>query len=179
MIFSTLTDVAIEALDRDQAALRALAQPLLTHFYLPLAVIDAETSKAALEKLLPVEIYNMPTLYQIDLKGDNATPALLDAFDLGRKIIAHRRYSRRHGHLKTTLYVGRSNKIVTRLNEHLGFGHDKTYALNLKWWASTRIDEVVVACASYPKGTSAGVMGHLEDALAAVAHPMFGRRGSV
>lgn len=179
MIFSTLTDVAIEALDRDRDALQAVAQPILTRFQLPLAAIDAATSKAALEKLLPVEIYNMPTLYQIDLKGDNATPALLDAFDLGRKINAHRRYSRRHGHLNRTLYVGRSNKIVIRLNEHLGFGPDKTYALNLKWWASTHIDEIVVACASYPKGTSERAMGHLEDALAAVAHPMFGRRGSV
>jgi hypothetical protein len=75
------------------------------------------------------------------------------------------------------LYVGRSDELPTRIWQHLGYGHGKTYALQLSHWAQPLRLCFELHCAQYPRDTEGDVLQAIEDQLWDEKKPMFGRRG--
>ncbi|MEZ5125327.1 MAG: hypothetical protein R2826_03645 [Thermoleophilia bacterium] len=76
------------------------------------------------------------------------------------------------------LYVGCSRSLAKRLREHLGYGAETTYALQLAHWAIPLSLQLGFFCAKYTEETPPGVMQALEDTLWGIRRPMFGRRGA-
>ena len=74
-------------------------------------------------------------------------------------------------------YVGSSEKMHQRLKEHLGYGTQGTYALQLAHWASSFQIELEFKCARYKAGHAREVYQALEDTLWDEMSPMFGRKG--
>lgn len=75
------------------------------------------------------------------------------------------------------LYVGSSRSVTKRLREHLGYGANKTYALQLLHWARPVSLKLDFVCAKYADSTPTEVIEALEDALWKGSRPMFGRQG--
>jgi len=75
------------------------------------------------------------------------------------------------------LYVGSSNSIKRRFNEHCGKAHDKTYALKLSKWLKHASSEIKF---NYVEviGVKQIILQHLEDALWRELKPMFGKSGA-
>ncbi len=93
-----------------------------------------------------------------------------------------RAYARPTKELSRYWYVGSSWNIVRRFREHLGYGAQGTYALQLSSWArelSIPLKIVVwrYDVESYKDELRENVIGALEDALWTTLKPMFGRKG--
>ena len=76
------------------------------------------------------------------------------------------------------MYVGSSEKVYQRLKEHLGFGAQGTYSLQLTCWANSFDLEIEFECAKYSATIGRKVLQVLEDTLWAELLPMFGRQGA-
>jgi hypothetical protein len=78
--------------------------------------------------------------------------------------------------LTNTLYVGRSQKLRSRLKQHLGEEGHTTYAMHLQRWA-TEFD--IQASISYMKfnGVEDLLVQAIEDGLWESLKPAFGRKG--
>lgn len=76
------------------------------------------------------------------------------------------------------LYVGSSQDLKKRLNEHLHDCSSKTYALRLSRWACSLNGNLHVKFAVF-EGTSRSQLQDLEDQLASELRPIFGRRGGI
>lgn len=79
-------------------------------------------------------------------------------------------------HNNNVLYVGSSKSVVTRLNQHLGFGNAKTYALHLNKWTDNL--KITIELYQYPSDTPDQVIQAIEDHLWDKLSPLFGRKGS-
>ena len=77
----------------------------------------------------------------------------------------------------TCFYVGSSQSVARRFEEHLGFGARGTYALQLVHWAQPLSLELDFVCAKYAENTPTEVIQALEDTLWETRRPMFGRQG--
>ncbi len=86
-----------------------------------------------------------------------------------------RKCSRINKNPSSVLYVGSSKTGVRkRLAQHLGDGHMKTYALNLKHWFGARKMKITV----HEYDVSSDVLQIIEDATAYELSPAFGKTGS-
>jgi hypothetical protein len=74
-------------------------------------------------------------------------------------------------------YVGSSQKIARRVEEHLGYGGKGTFAMQLAHWAPSLRIKLEFVCAKYPTSVSYGTVQALEDVLWDELKPMFGRKG--
>lgn len=78
----------------------------------------------------------------------------------------------------TCLYVGSSESIHTRLNQHFGLGARRTYSLQLAYWAAEISVELSIECTAYSDSISRPALQALEDTLWDLEKPMFGRQGA-
>lgn len=74
------------------------------------------------------------------------------------------------------LYVGRSQKLRSRLKQHLDAGSDGIYAMHMLRWSSGIDSTIKVYCYQFDKYTNLTVQA-LEDGLWDTFKPMFGRKG--
>jgi len=76
------------------------------------------------------------------------------------------------------LYVGSSTTGITkRIKEHLGFGHDSTYSLQLNKWAGG-IDAQIILKVYEFSGIEQSIVQLIEDGLHEKLSPTLGKRGS-
>lgn len=75
------------------------------------------------------------------------------------------------------LYVGSSSNIFQRFKEHLGYGSQSTYSLQLAHWARDLYLELDFVCARYGDDMASDVIQAIEDRLWDVLSPMLGRKG--
>ncbi|MCO4880266.1 hypothetical protein [Paraburkholderia caribensis] len=77
----------------------------------------------------------------------------------------------------TTLYVGRSQNLTTRLRQHLGATSIKPYALHMQLWATNNDLEVMIDYMHFEDRDNLLVQA-IEDGLWESLKPVFGRKGS-
>lgn len=81
-----------------------------------------------------------------------------------------------------TLYVGSSRSFASRLQQHFGFGAERTYALHLNRWVPETLRETTLVLEYWTvrdgKQVRPVVLQALEDYLWDHSQPVFGRRGS-
>lgn len=135
-----------------------------------------------LEKLY-VEKYT--SIYSFHLDQDSNRTHFLDLFDESRKrdkgILAYPRPNKQREELsQDCLYVGTSRKTSVRLAEHLGFGHNQTYAMHLSKWANSLDGGIEIRIRKFDLNSGRfHLLTYLEDALARHLKPMLGRRGNL
>ena len=121
-------------------------------------------------------------IYAISLPEANSR-AVHEAFSRVRKCkIGNRAYSKLnklHNNPTRCIYVGsKLRNIYARLMQHFGYGHEKTYALNLSKWARG-FGTIAIDVRYYSPDIGKEALIALENHWASILHPLFGRRGSV
>jgi len=113
-------------------------------------------------------------VYEV-VDGHKAQNKLLPAQE--RRAFA--RVNKRKGCLGSRcLYVGVSEKVVTRLRQHLIEAHPSTFAIHMKYWPSDIAGNLVVKLYRITNVPSV-LVPFIEDQLAREMPPILGRRGSV
>ena len=112
------------------------------------------------------QMVNNPDLSEVE-------HAFLDAKARDKGMGRYSRFNRQ----SEFLYVGCSSNILKRFREHLGYGHRKTYSMQLAHWARDLDLELEFICAEYPVDTSPDAIQAIEDTLWDILLPMLGRRG--
>jgi hypothetical protein len=141
---------------------------------------------------LPVELAGLPLLEEVNAWADKSKSCLYfleceganvdlaaveDAFARAKAHEANdRAYARLNAQCRC-FYVGSSQSVAKRLNDHLGYGARGTYALQLHHWARPLSLVLEFVCAKYADNTPFSVVQALEDTLWQTRQPMFGRQG--
>jgi hypothetical protein len=95
-------------------------------------------------------------------------------------------YEPRNGHMlarnndvndSTAVYVGSSQKIGQRLQQHLHSCAEGTYALKMHLWCPDAVNRITVEVAVVRGNVEATLMQDIEDALWRSSRPMFGKIG--
>jgi len=78
-----------------------------------------------------------------------------------------------------TLYVGSSNLLPSRIKQHLGYGNQRIFSMQLKHWlpASENI-RISLKAWSFNGSISQPVLQAIEDSLWSELKPMLGKQGS-
>ena len=76
-----------------------------------------------------------------------------------------------------TIYVGSSNSLKSRINQHLGNSSEKVYSLHLKNWFGEIDNEIDLEYYIIPKEYS-GLANILENGLWDLKKPLFGKKGT-
>lgn len=97
--------------------------------------------------------------------------------DAKKARIAQRAYPRVNSPSRY-LYVGSSREIAKRIKEHLGFGYQKTYAMNLAFWCNGLNLDINISCMRYNLTIKKDVIQALEDGLWDYLKPLLGRQGA-
>ena len=79
---------------------------------------------------------------------------------------------------QTTLYVGGSESIRQRLQQHIGSAPVGTYALNMQRWCPEFDGVVTVRVQSFSPEVNRDCRQDLEDTLWDSLQPIFGKRGA-
>ncbi|WP_367581336.1 hypothetical protein [Sulfitobacter pontiacus] len=77
----------------------------------------------------------------------------------------------------TTVYVGSSQKIGQRLQQHLHTCARGTYALKMHLWCPNAVNHIAVEIAVVRGNIQAALLQDIEDALWRSSRPMFGKIG--
>jgi len=118
------------------------------------------------------------SLYYFDCRSTGIDLAVVErAFAKAKARKTRKRAYPRLNAQATCLYVGSSQSVARRFQEHLGFGASGTYALQLVHWARPLSLELDFVCARYADDTPIEVIQALEDTLWETRKPMFGRQG--
>lgn len=122
------------------------------------------------EKILGTNIYIIKTKYSD--KG-KITKAFNDASKLDIKLASLNMASDFNG----ILYVGVSNSLQKRINQHLGFCSEKVYALHLKKWFHFKDNNIEIEI--YPVPTNYAELSIIiENGLWDYYKPLFGKKGT-
>ena len=78
----------------------------------------------------------------------------------------------------TTVYVGSSQKIGQRLQQHLNECAKDTYALKMHLWCPDAVNSITVEVAAVRGNVEATLIQDIEDTLWRRSRPMFGKIGS-
>ena len=141
---------------------------------------------------LPLEKYGLPLIQEVSEWAGKSKACIyyfeccspgIDLAEVERVFVhakTHETNERAHPRLNNSgkcFYVGSSKSVAKRLTEHLGYGTNKTYALQLIHWARPFSLDLEFVCAKYPANTPSDVVQVLEDTLWKIKAPMFGRQG--
>ncbi|MFH2046716.1 MAG: hypothetical protein ABIK92_16410 [Pseudomonadota bacterium] len=97
--------------------------------------------------------------------------------DAKKEKLAQRAYPRINSPSRY-LYVGSSREIAKRIKEHLGFGYEKTYAMNLAFWCNDLNLDMDIFCMRYNPTATKEVIQAFEDGLWDHLKPLLGRQGA-
>lgn len=176
--FSSLASLSIADLTKATSALAVCAEPATGEVWFAPGSISSGQSSLDLETALHKVRRTSGALYRFSFPPKTNPQAVQEAFDAGRLRTPDRAYPRKNYANSHVLYVGRSLGLKRRVQEHLGLGSPRTYALNLLHWAEPLALPIRLEFAIYDASVSDSTFGHLEDALWDHSEPMFGRRGS-
>lgn len=124
---------------------------------------------------------NVPMLYSLTVNEVEVATALRRAFVQARNVQPRECALPRDnaGHpIGTTLYVGRSQNIRSRLRQHLWQAPPQTYALNIHRWCPDIAGAVTVSVQPVLGHVDNDTVQDLEDTLWKTLRPIFGRSGS-
>jgi hypothetical protein len=93
---------------------------------------------------------------------------------------SNRAFSRinKEGNAPITFYVGSSKSLLSRIEQHLGFGTERVYALHMNRWIENLKGAITIECLEFARDVGMDVVQAIEDGLWAEKKPIFGRRGS-
>jgi hypothetical protein len=177
-IFQTLGKLAGRRLQGlADAAYRSQATQSNDWTITPEHLTNRKLAEALVEEIKKWRVKDQKSVYFIDVDTRIELSRIQLAFnDAKTKDKGSRAYCRLNG-ARHCLYVGRSDQLHTRVWQHLGYGHEKTYALQLSHWAHPLHLHFELHCAQYPRDTENDVLQAIEDQLWDEKKPMFGRRG--
>jgi len=124
---------------------------------------------------------NLPMLYCLTVSEVEVATALREAFVQARNVRPKECALPRDNELHpngTTLYVGRSQNIRSRLRQHLWQAPQTTYALNMHRWCPDIVGHVTVSVQPVLGQAGNEAVQDLEDTLWKTLLPIFGRSGS-
>ena len=85
-------------------------------------------------------------------------------------------FCRRNEGLSDYLYIGRSQKLRSRLKQHLGAGNEGIFAMHMLRWATRVQGKVEISYYQFDLFDNL-IIQALEDGLWQCFNPMFGRKG--
>jgi hypothetical protein len=85
-------------------------------------------------------------------------------------------FCRRNKALSDYLYIGRSQKLRSRLKQHLGGGNEGIFAMHMLRWATDVQCKIEISYYQFKKIDNL-IIQALEDGLWQSFNPMFGRKG--
>jgi hypothetical protein len=146
-----------------------------------LTEIEGGAAKTGVADWLMNEIWpypqNQPAIYVISASNPDCAAAIANAFKARKLNFAAPRENPANGG-STALYVGSSEKIKTRLKEHLFQAYsEKTYALNLQKWCPQIEGSIRVKIQPILDSSSREIRQDLEDAVWRKFSPIFGKSG--
>ena len=178
-LFAELPRRAQESLERISAAVEGVVPTAVASWPIEVSKLPAEANDCPI--LGEVRAWaggSERCLYYIDcITPDADLVAVEDAFKHAKKRAKKTRAYPRPNAPSSCLYVGSSQSVAKRLEDHLGYGAPGTYALQLRHWAGPLSLRLEFVCAKYPDATLYSVVQALEDALWEGRTPMFGRQG--
>ncbi|MDX0488815.1 hypothetical protein GOC53_00770 [Sinorhizobium medicae] len=122
----------------------------------------------------------LPAIYTITAANDATVRAIIQAFparDRNNPLGYSRPQSNNPGEATRVLYVGSSEKVRSRLKEHIWQAHPKTYALNLHRWCPNAEGSVIVRVQPILRPVDRQLMQELENALWKSLRPVYGKLG--
>lgn len=181
MKFEALKETAVDQLKRRIKSLRALSAPKFKIFHIRHTHFSSEDVRDRfLEEVGQWIGADTNIIYLIDAQKIDAKTmeSIRRLFGKDQKAkLPERKYSQWNNRDGRCLYVGSSQKMRRRLKEHLGFGTEHTYALNLVHWASELDLALSVRILKFPKEIDYQLIQHLEDVVWEMEKPLFGRQG--
>lgn len=117
-------------------------------------------------------------IYQFSVDDASSTDELFQAFNKAKADKKNgRAYARSHT-ASTVLYVGSSGALMARLKQHLGYGPNGTYAMQLCHWLPPAHGTLTINIWRFPTGMKRAVIQAIEDGYWSQQQPMFGRQGA-
>lgn len=116
-------------------------------------------------------------LYYFQVMNNPDLAKVESAFSDAKKGKKNGRAYPRFNNQSEFIYVGSSSNIFQRFKEHLGYGSQSTYSLQLAHWARDLNLELNFVCARYSEDIASDITQAIEDRLWDVLSPMFGRKG--
>jgi len=142
------------------------------------AGIQTHNLKNLLSKTMGNNV-NHPTIYRISVCDSAVASALYDKFlsiRFQNKDIKFPKINKNS--VSTTIYVGSSISIVSRIKQHFYDAAKGTYALKMSRWNLTGSNQVKLELTSDISSKKHFGFQDLEDALWQQSQPMFGKKGS-
>ena len=76
-----------------------------------------------------------------------------------------------------TLYVGSSQNIYARLNNHILGNYKKTYSMHMNTWFKEEFGSIYIQCIEFDKNINNDILQLIEDTYWEQLQPMFGKQG--
>lgn len=123
-----------------------------------------------------------PFIYLIFANEAACISKIVSTFKVSKETDKDRKYSRineeEDAGNSRCLYVGSSNPGFARFKQHFGLKAKKTYSLQLLAWASELSGGIEIDTIEFLDEKNSRLLPFIEDALADIYKPAFGRRGS-
>lgn len=148
---------------------------------LPLAQVRAGYPPQALTGLddwLEAAPAGAAYLYQFSVAPSVDVQALHQAFERAKTLKTGNRAYARLQKPSHVLYVGSSSALSSRIKQHLGYGPQRTYAMQLSLWLPDWDDQLQIQAWRFAPSTPKAVLQAIEDSLWAQQQPMLGRQGA-
>lgn len=148
---------------------------------IPFTCLQTNTTRGLCDKLTSIK--KSAGIYVIEMDGSNHAKGVQDLLKNYKCAYEKELKFPKFNILKNNdkskvLYVGSSQDLKKRLNEHLCDCSSQTYALRLSRWAGSLNGNLHVKIAVF-EGASRNQLQDLEDQLAYELRPIFGRRGGI
>ncbi|WP_342244733.1 GIY-YIG nuclease family protein [Pseudomonas sp. OTU5201] len=182
MLDDTVLNLIADDLQAQATAVRGARIAASHHVSMPLATFHhgyPEQALQALEQWAGRGKSTTPYLYQFSITDQALVPVLHDAFAEAKSSQRGQRAYARQQAPSVTLYVGSSKALLERVKQHLGYGYQRTYALQLCHWLPTALPGSLELHAwRLTADTPGPVVQAIEDHLWLRQRPMFGRQGA-
>ncbi|NWL79582.1 hypothetical protein DM872_22285 [Pseudomonas taiwanensis] len=182
MLDGTVLNLIADDLQAQATAVRGARIAASHQVNVPLATIpqgNPEQTLQALEQWAGRGKSTTPYLYQFSVADHALVPVLHAAFTEAKTSRRGQRAYARQQAPSATLYVGSSLALLDRVKQHLGYGPQGTYALQLCHWLPTALPGSLELHAwRFAPDTPPSIIQAIEDSLWRRLRPMFGRQGA-
>lgn len=161
--------------------IRAIQTDSNYNLSLPISQVRAgypSQALAGLEAWIKEAPDNVSYIYKFSVPPSVDTQALHQAFERTKNLkVGNRAYARLQSP-SPVLYVGSSSALSSRIKQHLGYGAQRTYAMQLSLWLPELAEELQIDVWRFAPCTDKAVLQLIEDSLWAHQRPMLGRQGA-
>lgn len=116
-------------------------------------------------------------IYRLSVKNQAGAQELRDAFDNYKVLDGHKLPRKNDVNDSNIVYVGSSQKIKQRLQQHLNKCGKDTYALKMHLWCPDTVNSITVEVATVRGNVEATIIQDIEDTIWRNSRPMFGKIG--